>query len=982
MFEQLGKIVARHWLLVIVAWVSLALVLHGVPAWGWRGLAPVWDDVTLDGDFAYLPSNRPSIVGQRLMVEAFPDSRSESQIVLVIRRTAGISTKFDRFVAYDVARRFHNIHGAASIARARRLADRARVLATEGRVDESAATQAKSIEALAAAEASLDEAIELDEDIAAYCRDRSAGGTEKGETNEVSSNTLRQGCPPRLAAAYFNRALVHDLRGEGDAAKEERRIAQSLDPAAADWGDQPVPALAIDFPVLDIWTWRTEIFGEKLLSQERMREQVPLDDGTLIYRERLQIHARLVILHLSNEFMSTENVFLLQQCQNELEQVRRWIDDEDIAGLELGVSGSAAVGGDLLLASKESIDDTELYAIILVTLILALVYRSPLLVAVPLVTIVVSLLIATSSVALLTQLNHVPGFSWWEFKVFKTTKIFIVVILYGAGTDFCLFLISRYREELAAGLSRTDAVVKSLGGVGDALAASALTTILGLAMMFFAEFGKFRYSGPAIGLCLFIALLACLTLAPALLQALGRVVFWPWGVPTGSAAGTVSTTDRRSEPLGGDVPGRLVGVWRWVARWIVAYPGRILVCSLLLLAAPAGFGWMRADQVTYDMLASLDPQRPSRQGSELLRGAFDIGESGPISVLAKKDGAAFLDAEGDVAYDARDAIWNLAIILSDMPGVKSVRSFSTPIGRPPGKSPYSATRTIQQRSHITKALYVTQVPRLKHSVTRLEIVLDVDPFSIEATQTLSRIDNRLREESEQSGSFWSRTEFAYTGTTAAIRDLRDVTTSDNRRIQILVVVAVFLVLLVILKRPLVCLYMIASVLLSYYVTIGISVLVFQWSYGDTFQGLDWKVPLFLFVILVAIGQDYNIYLATRVFEEQRQHGQFDGLRRAIVRTGGIITSCGVIMAGTFISMTSGTWGYFVPGWFPLPAGWLSTDGGTLRGIVELGFALALGVLLDTFVVRPILVPAFLALLCRWRAALRLGEHSGNPPGPA
>ena len=880
MLTHLANGISKYWLVVILSWLLLLVAV--------RVTAPRWKDVTHDGDFAYLPTGLPSVVGERLTRAAFPAFRAKSQVVFVAARPDRELDSADLQIADELARRLHNLLGVAALSRANEAAqqaEEARQLGDEARAAQWEQTERDEVEL---AQSALDEAIRLDE---------------------------------RFAIAWHNRALLFQKIGLIDDFERNRRTAWSLDPSLDESPQQLLPREAAELPLVDVWTRHHDLLGSKLRSRDR--------------------RAQLLILQLSNEFMATDNIRVMEILENELRIMRSEVQQRGPHGLELGLSGSAAVGGDMLRSAAESIKNTELLTLGLVVLILLVVYRAPLLVMVPLITIAVSLAVSLGLLALLTQLNVVPGFEWWNLKVFTTTKIFIVVILFGAGTDFCLFLISRLREELARGADQTQAVSQALAAVSSALIASALTTIFGLAMMVFADFGKFSNSGPVIGLCLFVTLIACLTLAPAILRALGGAVFWPFATP-GSTPMPVTPAH---PPTGVMTP-----LWQRLSRSIVSYPGRILVVSVLLLAPLAMIGFATEGNVTFNLLSELSASRESIQGSRILARHFPVGETGPVTVLAHRRLAGFDDPQEKV--EAVAAIVDLTEILLAAEGVTAVRSLVQPLGDKPKRSLFrsgSLRQRMLQEHRLTKAVFLAQSAEYKGDVTRFELVLSNDPFSGEAIETLERVNHLLNRERNRATSFWHGASFAFTGTTAGIRDLRAVTRSDARRIQILVVLAVFLVLVVILRRPQLCLYLIVSVLFSYFVTMGITELFFRWSYGDTFEGLDWKVPIFLFVILVAIGQDYNIYLVTRVFEEQQQLGPFAGLRAAIVRTGGIITSCGIIMAGTFVSMTSGT----------------------LRGIVELGFALSLGILLDTFVVRTVLVPAYLSIYCRLRASAQV-----------
>lgn len=690
---------------------------------------------------------------------------------------------------------------------------------------------------------------------------------------------------------------------------------------------------AADLPLADVWTPSTPQIGRMLKSEHSTSGQ-----------------AAMVVANLNVDFAAVQNIEVLATVERRIGELFA-ARESAVSHLHWGITGSAAVGGDVLFAAAESVRNTELTTTAMVLVILLLVYRAPLLALVPLLTMGITIVASTNLVALLTQLHRVPLFEWWDLNVFTTTRIFLVVVLFGSGTDFCLFLIARYREELEHGRGPDAAIIRSLGLVGEALSGSAATTIVGLGAMVFAEFGKYRNSGPVIAICLFVTLMSCLTLAPAMLAALGPKLFWP------ARLTRVREDETLDEAVAG--AGRFGWLWDRVAQLTIERPGVVLSAALIVLL-PWAYAGVKRSEPTYDLLEELHRTRTSVVGTRMLERHFPPGETAPLAVLARVDAGGL--NESAAVWQWMPALWNE---LRSIDGVRSVRCLPRPLGEPIvvtqmfGDERPSASSLAKAREQ-----YLSQTPELQGKIARFDVVLAYPPFSREAIAVLDAIERRLAavsagkaiasdprtKASQQAGlEAWRGADFYYTGTVAGIRDLVAVTQRDETKIQLLVVGGVMAVLIVLIRRPVVCAYLIFTVVFTYLVTLGATEVLFRVAYGDTFVGLDWKVSVFLFVLLVAIGQDYNVYLTTRVFEEQRRRGPVDGLRFAIVRTGGIITSCGVIMAATFVSMVTGS----------------------LRFMVELGFALSLGVMLDTCVVRPVLVPAFLAL------RLRMGEALGK-----
>lgn len=622
----------------------------------------------------------------------------------------------------------------------------------------------------------------------------------------------------------------------------------------------------------------------------------------------------------------------------------------------LMATGPAGIGRDLIQASANSLEGTTLATVGLVVVVLLLVYRAPLLALVPLATIAISVWVSLQSLALLTL---VPG-----VHLVNVARIFAIVILYGAGTDYCLFLISRYQEELSHGHDCRKALQRSIGNVGGALAASAGTVICGLGLMGFAEFAKVRCAGPAIALSLAVALLSSLTLAPAMLCLVGRVVFWPARVP--SRQDHVHSHGLRGPSTASHDP-----LWERLSRSVVARPGLIWSVAVVALLPLAILGLNVTPN--YKPTGELASTCSSVQGLGAIQRHFTAGEIGPLTVLLASD-SDWSSPQG------RELVSHLSRGFKHLANVHEVRSLTQPLGTPmelPAASPVEGkglfaglmkvvrddlNAVLDQANRAARSFYVARIEEGSHTryVTRLDVVMDSDPFDAASVGTFEQIQTWLSQFLPESAQRMGNLQTECYGVTVSSRDLAEITEGDRVRVNALVLGGIFLILLVLVRKPWLAAYLLVTVLFSYYATLGATALVGTWWSSRPLGQVDWRVPFFLFTILVAVGEDYNIFLMSRVLDEKKRHGEEEGTRRALAHTGGTITSCGLIMAGTFATLMLGG----------------------LGTLVQIGFALAFGVLLDTFVVRPFLVPAFTLLVWRLLREEREPEEPVIRPLPA
>ena len=620
-------------------------------------------------------------------------------------------------------------------------------------------------------------------------------------------------------------------------------------------------------------------------------------------------------------------------------------------GLEVKITGGAGYAADAIEVF-EGINGTLLLAAVsLVIVLLILIYRSPIFLFIPLAAVIFAEILARSAGYGLAELGvTING---------QSSSIMSILVL-GAGTDYALLIVARYREELHHTLDRHEAMAAAMRSAGPAVAASAATVIAALFCLMIAKVNGTSGMGPIAAMGVACAALSMLTLLPALLTIFGRRAFWPfvphstrWMAPEGVTSGRfrrqIVEGSRMAALLPvigaalivllllpivllnalltrltrGVVPSLIFGpldhaifkpyelrrfrhehfadathgFWKRVGDWVARGPRRVAIGSTaILLVLCAGLAFFSTDLTTND---SYRTKVESVEGQEILSRSFPAGASAPADII--------VPSPSDVGP-----------VTNAVRRVGGVESVSPPVAA-------------GDRGVLVQA------------------TLEPQPYSTEAFDLIEPIRDAAQGAAEDT---------LVGGASAVEFDVREAAAWDSLVIPPIVLFVVFLILVALLRAVVAPLILIGTVILSFVAALGVGYLAFDLLFG--FPGSDPSLPLFAFVFLVALGVDYNIFLMARAREEAMTHGTREGMLRALAVTGGVITSAGIVLAGTFA----------VLGVLPLVF------------LTEIGFVVAFGVLLDTFLVRSVLVPSLVLMIgpkVWWPSALARAEGLGGQP---
>lgn len=539
------------------------------------------------------------------------------------------------------------------------------------------------------------------------------------------------------------------------------------------------------------------------------------------------------------------------------------------------VSGPAGISIDANGLFSNADVSLMIATVAIVLVLLLLIYRSPILAIIPLIAVGFAFGVTSPILGKMAEQGWIT--------VDSQAISIMTVLLFGAGTDYCLFLISRFRQLLKQEKDKAKALTSSVKDASGAIAMSGFTVVIALLVLLLARYGSVHRFAVPFSLSILVMGLASLTLVPALLAILGRASFFPVIPRTPEMEAERAARKGKKPPVHTSKP-----VGGWIGRTVTKRPWVIFIVTTLLLGGLAANS-LRI-QYTVDLLSSFPEDMPSREGFSVIADKFTPGELAPVKVMLDTQGKS-VDLKGS---------------LGSLPYISKV---SEPVA---GKS--------------------------DANIYAVDLQFNVNPYSNEAMAHIPELREAAEKLLSDAGVSKPSDHVWISGQTATQHDTEASYDRDTRVIIPVVIGLIALLLLMYLRSLVAMVYLILTVVLSYFSALGLGWIVIHDIMGTTaIQGL---IPLYAFVFLVALGEDYNIFLISSIWRKRKEMPLKDAIREGVTETGGVITSAGLILAGTFAVLAT------------LP----------IQVLVQFGIVAAIGVLLDTFLVRPFLVPAITMLL--------------------
>ena len=574
----------------------------------------------------------------------------------------------------------------------------------------------------------------------------------------------------------------------------------------------------------------------------------------------------------------------------------------DGTGIVAYVTGEDAIRSDIKTSMDQDLARIDPVTILLVIVLIGIFFRSFVSSSIP--PLVIGMALGISYAAIYFIGTYVMSVNY-------TVLTLLISSMLGAGCDYCIFILSRYREERARGADKVQAIETSVSWAGEAIATSGATVIIGFGMLSFGRLDVLRSMGTlAIGISL--ALLMALTLLPSIIMLLGDGIFWPAKVKAPKERKNGSYFARS-------------------ARFSVRH-AKAIVIAALLISVPTTYLVLTLE-TSYDYIASM-PDSQSKEGLDVMAAGFGGGRVIPTYVGVGLSSSIYNSTGGyDLVF--MNAVENLSRSVAALPNVASVVGPTRPYGETIDYLHVSGNATI---SAVLYDRYMGAMVGKDNRSVLLTVTFRDEPYASSSIASINSIRNVGGVAVSQHGVISS---VVVGGGTASTYDVSVMTQQDFGGIAVLVVVGIFLVLMFVLGSILVPARSIATIMISISWTLALTLLLFQYVVGTS---VVWIVPMVLLVVCLGLGLDYDILLVTRVREEMlKGKSDEEAIVYAVDQTGGIITACGFIMATAFGTM-------------------MLSQSMMLR---EFGFALSLAILLDAFFVRIYLFPAMMSLAGKW-----------------